>query len=280
MPWNSLKCQSSYWLKKIGERALRQLHHIFRELLFQRIKELLLQKIVLKYMKDFVLDKLISSVRHYKETKATKGLHFDGLFFFLMMLYLDIVVFIKRIVKREFPMMFTWTNEDIKKMVEDEDHNHGFGRGNSEPCLNVPHPSMTEQCPVEDIRSSEIEIEAIADLHSAHMEFTKLQPKQQPNEDDGGPSFSPTLALREPDSKGQTPATTSVAEASITVEKEAKKEMKKDDNMPSVSLGLRLSQPDSQIPVSQTTSVPDLNTAGENHDANEDDDDGAPLIFP
>jgi len=41
--------------------------------------------------------------------------------------------------------------------------------------------------------------EVVADLQSAHIEFTKLQPKQQPNKDDGSPSFSPTLALREPD---------------------------------------------------------------------------------
>ena len=67
------------------------------------------------------------------------------------MLYLDIIIFIKRTLKREFHMMSTWTNEDIKKMVEDEDHSHGCGRGTSELCLNVPHPLMTEQHPVEDI---------------------------------------------------------------------------------------------------------------------------------
>jgi len=31
-----------------------------------------------------MLDKLISSVMHYKETKAAKGVHFDGMLFFLM----------------------------------------------------------------------------------------------------------------------------------------------------------------------------------------------------
>ncbi|KAJ8430875.1 hypothetical protein Cgig2_011338 [Carnegiea gigantea] len=50
---------------------------------------------VMKYVKDvnriasldwcqFVLDKLISSVGHYKETSAAKGVHFDDLLFFLM----------------------------------------------------------------------------------------------------------------------------------------------------------------------------------------------------
>ncbi|KAJ8425870.1 hypothetical protein Cgig2_028215 [Carnegiea gigantea] len=52
-------------------------------------------KSILKYVKDirhivsldwcqFILDKLITSVRHYKESKADKGVHFDGLLFFLM----------------------------------------------------------------------------------------------------------------------------------------------------------------------------------------------------
>ena len=45
------------------------------------------------------------------------------------MLYLDRVVFIKRTVKREFSMMSTWTNKNIKKRVEDEDQSRGFGRG-------------------------------------------------------------------------------------------------------------------------------------------------------
>ena len=34
-----------------------------------------------------------------------------------------------------------------------------------------------------------------AAIMNAHIEFTKLQPKQQPRKDDGGPSFRPTLAL-------------------------------------------------------------------------------------
>jgi len=57
-------------------------------------------------------------------------------------------------MKSEFPMMSTWTNEGIKKTVEDEDHSHNFGRSVIEPCLNIPHLIMAEQYPVEDIRSS------------------------------------------------------------------------------------------------------------------------------
>ncbi|KAJ8425541.1 hypothetical protein Cgig2_007451 [Carnegiea gigantea] len=66
MPQNLLGCRSLFWLKR------------------GRIKESLLQKVFLKYMKDFVLDKLISNVRYYKESKVEKGAYFDGLLFFLM----------------------------------------------------------------------------------------------------------------------------------------------------------------------------------------------------
>ena len=72
------------------------------------------------------------------------------------MLYLDKVVFMKRRVKRQFPIMSTWTNDQIKKRIEDEDQSHGFRRGTVEPCLNVPYPTMHEQHPTEDIRSSQI----------------------------------------------------------------------------------------------------------------------------
>ncbi|KAJ8430761.1 hypothetical protein Cgig2_009066 [Carnegiea gigantea] len=62
-------------------------------------------KSILKYVKDvnhiasldwcnFVVQKLIISVRQYNESKSMKGVHFDGPLFFLMMLYLDRVVFI------------------------------------------------------------------------------------------------------------------------------------------------------------------------------------------
>ncbi|KAJ8439955.1 hypothetical protein Cgig2_013582 [Carnegiea gigantea] len=95
-------------------------------------------KSVLKYVKDFTLEKLINSVRHYKENKAAKDVHLDGPLFFLMVLYLDI-------------------DFNIAVMKE-----------------------------------------VIADLHNAHMEFPKLQLKQQPNKDDGGPLFNPTFALHEP----------------------------------------------------------------------------------
>ncbi|KAJ8421309.1 hypothetical protein Cgig2_017155 [Carnegiea gigantea] len=67
-----------------------------------------------------------------------------------------------------------------------------------------------------------------------------VPPKQQPNKDNGFLSFSPTAAVREPN-------TTSVVDASVSVGKEehhgnvlmdqAKKEMNKDDILPSFSLG-------------------------------------------
>jgi len=72
-----------------------ELHHIFSELLFSGSKNRYYSKSLLIYIKNvnqiasldwfqFVLDKLINSVRHYKETKDAKGMYFDGQFFFLM----------------------------------------------------------------------------------------------------------------------------------------------------------------------------------------------------
>ncbi|KAJ8423166.1 hypothetical protein Cgig2_023233 [Carnegiea gigantea] len=58
------------------------------------------------------------------------------------------------------------------------------------------------------------------DLLMVQLEFAKLQLKQQPNEDDGVPSFSPILALHEPDSEAQILATTSVADTSVSLEEE------------------------------------------------------------
>ncbi|KAJ8423463.1 hypothetical protein Cgig2_010795 [Carnegiea gigantea] len=63
-------------------------------------------------------------------------------------------------------------------------------------------------------------MKATVELHNAHMEFVKLQPKQQPNKDDGGRSFSPTLALSQPDSEAPILATTSVTDSSVDVDKE------------------------------------------------------------
>jgi len=60
------------------------------------------------------------------------------------MLYLDKVVFMKRRVKRQFPIMSTWTNKHIKKRIEDQEWSPGFGRGTVKPRLNVPHLTMHE----------------------------------------------------------------------------------------------------------------------------------------
>ncbi|KAJ8424499.1 hypothetical protein Cgig2_020044 [Carnegiea gigantea] len=115
--------------------------------------------------------------------------------------------------------------------------------------------------------STTIMKKAIANLHSAHMKFKNIQKKQQPEKHDGGPSFSHTLALHEPDTKAENSATTSVVDIRVSVEKEdhcenvfmdqAKKETNKDNNIPSFSLGLGLSQPNRQSPVPYSTSVPD-----------------------
>ena len=58
------------------------------------------------------------------------------------------------------------------------------------------------------------------ELHSAHVEFAKLQQKMQPNEDNGGLSLSPTLAIGKLNSKAPTSATTSMADSSFSANTE------------------------------------------------------------
>jgi len=36
--------------------------------------------------------------------------------------------------------MSRWTNEDLKKRIEDQDQSNGFGRGVVELSLDVPQP--------------------------------------------------------------------------------------------------------------------------------------------
>ena len=73
------------------------------------------------------------------------------------MFYLDKVLFMKRTVSREFPTMSTWTNEDIKKRVENEVRSYGFRRGVVEPCLNVLHLTLIDHLLAKDLGTSEIE---------------------------------------------------------------------------------------------------------------------------
>ncbi|KAJ8423828.1 hypothetical protein Cgig2_017391 [Carnegiea gigantea] len=129
---------------------------------------------------QFILDKLISSARHYKKSKAAKGVHFDGPIFLLI--------------------------------------------------------------------------------------------KMQPNEDNGGPSLSPTLAIGKLNSNAPTSAATSLADASVGANTEDYCEHElKDNNVPLFSLGFRLSQLDSQSPVPANRSVHDPNVAGEKDIDDEDD---------
>ena len=72
------------------------------------------------------------------------------------MLYLDKVVFIKWTLNKQFPMMSTWTNEDIKRRIEDEYMSNGFGKGDVEPPPHVAQPIEAEQQVAEDNRMTEI----------------------------------------------------------------------------------------------------------------------------
>ncbi|KAJ8422131.1 hypothetical protein Cgig2_024218 [Carnegiea gigantea] len=71
------------------------LKQIARKLSKCRMKNCYCSKFIMKYVKDvnqiaspdwcqFIMDKLISSVRNYKESKAVKGVHSDSLLFFLI----------------------------------------------------------------------------------------------------------------------------------------------------------------------------------------------------
>ena len=68
-------------------------------------------------------------------------------------------------------------------------------------------------------------MEAVAKLHSAHMKFAKLQPKQPPNKDNGGPSFSPTLVLSQPNNEASLLATMFMADASISMDRKSSMRM-------------------------------------------------------
>ena len=81
--------------------------------------------------------------------------------------------------------------------------------------------------------------QAITEFHSAYTKLAKLQSKQQPNKDDDEPSFSAKLVLSQPDSEALIPATTSMEDSSVGVDREehredvlidqAKHELKKDE---------------------------------------------------
>ena len=74
------------------------------------------------------------------------------------MLYLNRVVFVKRIVNRQFRMMSTRTTEGIKRRIEDEYNNNGFRRGVVEPPVHVAQPAEAKQQAGEDNRMTKIEV--------------------------------------------------------------------------------------------------------------------------
>ncbi|KAJ8439956.1 hypothetical protein Cgig2_013583 [Carnegiea gigantea] len=81
-----LTCMSEFILAKKdrGESFKRNFIICLVNCFFSGLKNRYCSKFVLKYMKDFALGKLITNVRHYKESKAAKGVHFDGPLFFVM----------------------------------------------------------------------------------------------------------------------------------------------------------------------------------------------------
>jgi len=67
-------------------------------------------------------------------------------------------VFVKRTMKRKFPTMSVWTNEDFMKRTEDEDRINNLGRCVVEPPLDVPRPTEAKQHSTKDNRRSGIEV--------------------------------------------------------------------------------------------------------------------------
>jgi len=81
--------------KDSGESFKRNFIMYLVNCFLSRLKNRYCSKSILKYVKDvnkiasldwckFTVHKLISSVRHYKESKSAKVVHFDGPLFFLM----------------------------------------------------------------------------------------------------------------------------------------------------------------------------------------------------
>ena len=85
-------------------------------------------------------------------------IEFFLLFLYLWILYLDKVVFIERTVQGQFPMMSTWTNDDIKRRIETKYRSKGFGRGVVEPVLDVAWQTEAEQQAPQDNRATKIEV--------------------------------------------------------------------------------------------------------------------------
>ncbi|KAJ8421665.1 hypothetical protein Cgig2_007970 [Carnegiea gigantea] len=261
---------------------------------FSKSKNYYCSKSVLKYVKDVnqiaSLDYCLfvfSSVRHCKESKATKGVESFNPYAVCFKLpdvqKFSVIAF--DVYYEEVPAV--WLKEweidqnasELVRMSEfilaKKDGGESFKRNFiiylwiEELLLQQVCPEICEECELDRI-----------------PRLMPVRTGQQPNRDNVGPSFSPTLALSGPNSEAQILVTTSMVNASISVDKEehrenilmdqAKKEMKRDDSLPSFSVGLGLSQPN----ILKTTFVLDPNITGKKDDDNEDDDDGTLLRFP
>ncbi|KAJ8423860.1 LOW QUALITY PROTEIN: hypothetical protein Cgig2_027121 [Carnegiea gigantea] len=191
--------------KKDRSESFKRISHIFGAL---RIEQLILQKLILKYVKDvnqitflywcwFILDKLISSVRHYKESKTTKGLNEAQTKAIRSMGYAS---FLKVDLKQILGKFSKWLVEIF------DPYSICFRLPNGQKfSITTFNVYMTLGVPIRGRQIMEItkfSMDEEYDLvHVAWFKEWKIDRNalelthHKPNKADGGPSFSPTLEL-------------------------------------------------------------------------------------
>ena len=97
-------------------------------------------------------------------------------------------------------MQQIWENEGLRKILDE-----ARAMFASFYDALIAHAKSQKQCSADGVPAisecqDTIMKEGDAELHSARMEFAKLQAKQQPTRDDSGPSFSLTSTIVHPDS--------------------------------------------------------------------------------
>ncbi|KAJ8420267.1 hypothetical protein Cgig2_004592 [Carnegiea gigantea] len=165
-----------------GESFNRNLVNCF----FSGPKNRYYSKSILKYVKDvsqitslgwcqFILEKLITSVRHYKESKATKGVHLYGPLFFLMV------------------------SSPIQQC--------SACAPSSSPILPLHKPDNEAQIPRTILVAN---ASVIIEKEDHHEDVLLDQPNNVMKKDDSIPSYSLGLGLSQPDSQSPVPQTTSM----------------------------------------------------------------------
>ncbi|KAJ8425633.1 LOW QUALITY PROTEIN: hypothetical protein Cgig2_024288 [Carnegiea gigantea] len=143
-----------------GERFERNFIINLVSCFFGRPKNCYCGKSIFKYIEDvnqiafldcyqFILDKMITSVRRYKESKATKGVHFDAPYFH----FINKIVNIKFREPHELCHVIVEKEDHCEDVVRDQPNNfmkkddsipsYSLGLGLSQPDSQSPIPQPT-----------------------------------------------------------------------------------------------------------------------------------------